>query len=275
VWTAELQHAFEQTGIIRLPKAFPRDAADAMLDAVWGYVERKTPLRRHDATTWEPPRISFKNLKRNRAFGALVDNPPVRSALDGIFGADRWRASQKGPQVLMTVPSAPPWVLPHRLWHMDTDFERPPWPTFGVKLFACIAPLRPGGGATLAISGSHRLVGRFGPTLAAGRRGGNQVTWGRMMQQDPWLDDLRRAGPEPERTRRLLGAPHDANGIEVEIVELCGEPGDVFVTHLQVFHCAAPNVADTPRMALATFVAAHTPREPGASNEAGSLGSQP
>jgi Phytanoyl-CoA dioxygenase (PhyH) len=259
VWTDEQRHCFEQTGILRLPSAFPRAAADAMLDAVWRYLERRSGLRRDDATTWEPPPISFKNLKRNRAFGPLVDNPSVHSALDGIFGAGRWSPSKKGPQVLTTVPTAPPWILPHHLWHMDSNFERPTWPTFAVKLFGCIAPLQPGGGATLAISGSHRLVERYAPTLEADQMGGNQIAWGRFMKQDPWLSELRRPGPEPERTRRLVESRHDANGVDVGIVEMHGEPGDVFITHLHVFHCASPNVASTPRMALATFVAASGP----------------
>jgi hypothetical protein len=259
VWTAEQRDSFVQTGILRLPRAFSRDDADAMLDAVWRYVEHKSPLRRDDATTWQHPRISFKGLKRNRAFGTLVDNSSVRSALDGIFGSGRWSSSKKGPQVLMTVPSEPPWILPHHLWHMDSDFARPTWPTFAVKLFACIAPLLPGGGATLAISGSHRLVERFAPALDADQRGGNRITWGRFMTQDPWLAELRRPGPEPDRTHRLVGSAHDANGIEVGIVEMHGDPGDVYITHLHVFHCASPNVAATPRVALATFVAATDP----------------
>ena len=140
----------------------------------------------------------------------------------------------------MTMPSAPPWTLPHHLWHMDSGFERPPWPAFAVKLFACIATLKPQGGATLVLGGSHRLVERFAVELAPDELGGNQVTWGRFMKQDPWLDELHRRGDEPERTHRLLGATRVVDGIPLEIIEMCGEPGDVFVTHLQVFDCAAP-----------------------------------
>ena len=39
--------------------------------------------------------------------------------------------------------------------------------------------------------------------------------------------------------------------VEVEIVEMLGEPGDVWITHLHTFHCAAPNARDTPRMMIA------------------------
>jgi hypothetical protein len=267
VWTGEQQATFERDGILRLPNAFTRVAAGAMADTVWRFVERKSDVRRTEPDTWLRPPMSFKSLKRDSVFNALVDNQSVRDALDGVFGVGGWNPPRPGVQVLLTFPSPPPWMLPHHLWHMDADFHQPTWPTFAVKMFACVSELQPRGGATLALAGSHRLVAPFGATLDPGRRGGNQVTWGRFMKQHPGLAEIGRPGSEPDRTLRLRGATHDVNGVPVRIVEMCGDPGDVFITHLQVFHCAAPNANPAPRLMLGKPVRSCSTTNPSSSDE--------
>lgn len=226
-----------------------------MAAVVWRFVERKSVVRRDDPATWGSYRqLSFKSLKRNPVFAPLVDSPAVRDVLDAVFGEGGWRHPKPGARVLLTFPSLAPWVLPHWLWHIDYGFERATWPAFAVNLFACVGEVEPRGGATLALAGSHRLVDPFAATLPPGQRDGKQETWSRFMRQDPWLHELTRPGEEAERTQRLLGARHEVDGVPVEIVEMAGEPGDVFLTHLHVFHCAAPNVNDEPRVMLAKVI---------------------
>jgi hypothetical protein len=166
VWGAEQQRCFEQDGVVRLPGAFTADEADAMVGAVWRYLETRTDVRRDDPASWPSrPGVSLKRLKRNRVFDPLVGNDSVRTTLDGIFGTGGWKPPAPGAQVLVTFPSRDPepWRVPSELWHMDCGFDTPTWPTFAVKLFACMGEVRPRGGATFALAGSHRLVERFGP----------------------------------------------------------------------------------------------------------------
>ena len=80
MWTAEQQQTFEQTGILRLPNAFPAETAATMVDTIWRFVERKSGIRRDEPSTWTSPPLSFKSLKRNPIFGALIDNASVRGA---------------------------------------------------------------------------------------------------------------------------------------------------------------------------------------------------
>jgi hypothetical protein len=256
VWTVDQQREFEATGIVRLRNAFSRDQASAMANAVWRFVERKTENRRDDPSTWrgERPQVSFRTMRRNPVFGPVMENEGVQRALDGVFGADGWAQPKPGVQVLMTFPRPGPWRLPHELWHMDYGFERPSWPTFAVKAFACIADHEPGGGATLALAGSRRLVDRYTPTLRPEQLGGGKERWGRMLRQDAWLNALRTPGDEPERTTRMMAETHDADGIPCRVVEMTGEAGDVYLTHLHVFHSVSPNVNPQPRMMLAKAV---------------------
>jgi hypothetical protein len=252
-----VERVFADTGILRLDGAFTAAQAAAMRDTIWRHVERRTGVRRDDPSTWSPgaPHLSFKSLKRNPVFGAVVANEAVTAALDGIFGAGGWAEPRPGAQVLVTLPSSGPWTLPAGRWHMDCGFERPTWPAFAVKLFAFVDDVAPEGGGTLLLSGSHRLVERYATTLPAGT-GGNTVTWGRFMRQDPWLHDVYRGGRAGEPRRARVGVAHDVGGIPVEVVELTGRPGDVVVTHLHVFHCGAPAVGDRPRQMLGKAVMA-------------------
>jgi hypothetical protein len=138
---------------------------------------------------------------------------------------------------------------------MDRGFE-PDTSTTVVKMFGLIDDVGVGCGGTLAVAGSHRLVQRYSRDLASDQRHGNSATWRRFLRTDPWLDDLARPGPEPERTRRLMAGPHDADGIELRLVEMTGEAGEVYVTDLRTFHCVAPNAGPRPRMMIAAVATA-------------------
>ncbi len=240
-----------------MPAAFTRADASAMSDAIWRHVVKTTPCRRNDPSTWNGRPISFKKLKSNSSFAALTKNAATSNALDAIFGKRMWLNAKAGPQILMTFPNATEWQLPNRLWHTDAGFEPRTFPTFGVKLFACVEPVRPGGGATLALAGSHRLVERYRTTLARDQRGAISTLWNGFMKQDPWLRDL--AHPNRTETGALMDGPHDVDSIPVEVVEMCGEPGDVWITHLHTFHCVSPNANATPRMMIAEAIYRATP----------------
>jgi Phytanoyl-CoA dioxygenase (PhyH) len=241
---------FGERGVVRVRDAFSRDAANAMLDTIWQRVEAHTPARRQQPDTWHQVRLpSFKPIKQRPAFRPLIDSPALATALDVVFGLYAWEPSGSGVQVLVTFPNTDTWTLPHYLWHMDAGFG-PAVPTEMVKVFCCVDTVAVGGGGTLALAGSHRLVDRYSNSLPVERRAGNSVSWRRFLNTDPWTRELVRAGDEPARTNRLMGGRHDADGIDLEIIEMTGEPGDVYITDIHTFHCVAPNASDRPRIML-------------------------
>ena len=64
----------------------------------------------------------------------------------------------------------------------------------------------------------------------------------------PWLKALTNDDGDPERNARLMVTGATIDGVSLRVVELTGQPGDVFVTHPWVMHAAAPNAAELPRM---------------------------
>jgi hypothetical protein len=252
----ELRQQFHDTGVLRFDGAFTAAQAATMRSAIWHFIERRTDVRRDDPTTWPEVRIpiSFKSMRRGAHFEPLLGNPAVQQALAATFGPDGWDRS-RGPkaQILLTFPTPGPWSMPDG-WHMDCGFERPTWPVFAMKGFAFFDEVEPTGGGTFVLEGSHRLVERYARTLPPGTGGKGQV-WARFMKQDPWLDRVRRGGPD----RDLVGATHVVDGIPLRVVELTGKPGDVVLTHLHVFHSASPNTSARPRQMLGVGINAVAP----------------
>jgi hypothetical protein len=241
---------FVETGTVRLNAAFPLTAAEQMTKAVWSYAEGKAGMRRHDPASWPegPIGLSWKGLKHHGAFNALVENDAVQTALDAVFGPNQWAQPRPGAQILLTLPKPGAWVLPGT-WHMDCGFERPSWPVYGVKLFAFFGEVGPKGGGTMVLPGTHRVVDEYRCRLTPGT-GAGMANWHRLLKQHPFLAQLLNAHRMPDGGRSLVGQVGDVNGVPVEVRELTGEPGDVVVTHLHVYHAASPNVGTVPRQML-------------------------
>jgi ectoine hydroxylase-related dioxygenase (phytanoyl-CoA dioxygenase family) len=251
---------FADTGVLHLPGAFSPGEAGAMADGFWNYLEARCPARRGDPASWPeghpPPGVSLRGLKAKRVFTPALDNAAVTGALDAVLGRDCWVAPKRGPRVLVTFPTPGPWVMP-TAWHMDSGFETPTYPVPWMQLWAVVGPLPPCGGGTLLLAGSHRLVERYRQGLREEERGGNSVSWGRFMRQHPFLDRLRQGGSPENPGRELLGQANDIDGIAVQALEVSGQPGDVYLSHGQVFHCAAPDTSGSPRLMLTgAFMAA-------------------
>jgi len=107
---------------------------------------------------------------------------------------------------------------------------------FGVKVFAFIAGVRPRGGGTLVITGSHRVVARFAASLPP-RQPYEGHLLGRYLRRDDWFRALSRpADDDPGRPARFMDREHRADGIAVRVSELTGQPGDMVLSHLWVLH---------------------------------------
>lgn len=245
---------FEANGILHLPGAFRSDEAAAMADAIWGYVEGRSDVRRGTPTSWPntahlPGGLSLKALKRRGVFGPALSNPALADALDVIFGTRHWSIPRQGPRFLLTFPSPETWAMPTG-WHIDGSFDTPAYPVPWIQLWAIVEPVEPCGGGTLLLAGSHNLVERYRHGLPADQLAGNSVSWGRFMRQHPFLEQLRRGGSLEAPGRDLLGRKVDVNGIEVQSIEVSGQPGDMYLSHGLVFHCVSPNTAHRPRLML-------------------------
>lgn len=245
--------AFLARGIAELPGAFSPEQARAMGALIWDYLEGRSSIRCSEPATWPPggipPGLSLKALKGRDAFRPLTANGRLREALDAIFGTEGWTAPRRGARILLTFPGPGPWRMPTG-WHFDAGFDVPTFPVPWIQLWACVDEVVPCGGGTLLLDGSHRLVERYRQNLPESHRPGNFANFGRFLRQHPFLDQLRQGGTDTDSRRDLLGRQEDIDGLPVRPIEFTGRPGDMYISHGQVLHCASPNTSANVRLML-------------------------
>jgi ectoine hydroxylase-related dioxygenase (phytanoyl-CoA dioxygenase family) len=239
--TADELDVFERDGIVKLPSAFAADDATRMRDALWRELSARHGMDRDDRSTWTNLRpTGLKTTKSDRRAHAIL-SPTLRSVLDGLLG--EWVEPKHLGQVLVTMPEGVPWALPHRQWHTDVGFETTPG---AVKIWALLGELEPGGGGTPQVAGSHKVIARY---LTTTDEREFKAVRDRVLRSDPWFRNL----TAEERSVDPM-VPADLDGLPVRVVELTGQPGDVYLTHPWILHSIAPNAAETPRMMRSGFI---------------------
>src|SRR5262249_47977401 len=108
---------------------------------------------------------------------ALVEEPGLKSIVEQLLGGRADRSLHARPQLLFTLPNAPPWTLPSG-WHADVP-RLASHGSPGVQMFACLDHMQPRGGGTLVIAGSHRII-----DLGRVVRG---KEFNRLLRQDPFF----------------------------------------------------------------------------------------
>ncbi|WP_410788811.1 phytanoyl-CoA dioxygenase family protein [Kribbella sp. C-35] len=239
--TTEELDVFERDGIVKIPSAFTSDEAAGMRDVLWNELSARHAMDRDDRSTWTTLRpTGLKTTKFDRRAHAIL-GPRVRSALDGLLG--EWVEPKHQGQVLVTMPEGVPWAVPHRQWHTDVGFESE---TGAVKIWALYGDVEPGGGGTPQVAGSHKVIERF--LTMTDEREFKEVR-DRLLRSDPWFRNL----TSEQRTVDPM-EPVELDGLQVRVVELTGQAGDVYLTHPWILHSIAPNAAETPRMMRSRFI---------------------
>lgn len=181
----------------------------------------------------------IKPLDRHPHITALAGEK-VRSAAHELTGDIPVRSGHPG--LLFTLPNATAWTLPHKHWHVD--FPRLPVDGVpGVQIFALLDVVAPQGGGTLAVTGSHRLLNTGSRMNSADlRKTLNKETYFRELMSN-------HNNERGERSHFLFQVGR-VGDVELQVVEMTGDPGDVYFMDMRVLHTIAPNCRPTPRIML-------------------------
>jgi ectoine hydroxylase-related dioxygenase (phytanoyl-CoA dioxygenase family) len=252
-----------------------------MADRLWLDLERRRGVRRDAPETWTVARPSgFRATAKAGAFAAMA-SPAVVATLDQLLGAGGWlRPAHWGVALVAFPDRSAPWDVPHESWHLDSP-ATPDDPAIG-RVFVVLAPLRPDGGGTLVVTGSHRLVRAL--AARAGRELSSPEARKRLRAEYPWFAALSSPRDPEDRVRRFLQEGAVLDGMPVRVVPMCGARGDVFFMHPSLLHAPSPNVADGPRMMVTQWIdgigagatpPSDTPSSPARRARRGSTGSGP
>ncbi len=233
---------FAGRGILRLEQALPPTLVREAQRVVRSALERQGFLSDgvwcFDRMTLPPyPSIGKIGFKKNEAFDALSTSDLIEAV--GFLAGDRDLVTMGHQQLLLTFPNADRWSVPSSIWHVDAP-RLPSAACPGVQTFIFLEASEHEGGGTLVVAGSHRLLndGRFIRSKDIKRQ----------LKRFPCFQQLMSANLADRE--RLLGSIGHVGEVEIEVVEMTGRPGDVWLMDMRVLHNLAPNARSTPRVML-------------------------
>jgi hypothetical protein len=247
---------FQRAGIVRVPGAISQRGAAAMCDAVWDMMARNYKIRRDNPRTWKAQRVVGTRERPKAITVAQVVNP-LRPILDRILASADWECDQHWGSLLVSFPGSwhepvpNGWYLPHQGWHLDAPVVRALPDLYGVRVFACLAKLEPKGGATLAVAGSPRLAVALANARGAAKMRSRDVRKG-LAERYEWMQEL--CSETDDRIARFMNTTTTVEGVDLRVVEMTGDPGDVYLVHPLMVHAGSPNCLDTPRIVLSSTV---------------------
>jgi hypothetical protein len=244
--TPEQQSAFENDGLVALRGAVDPAAARQMADALWDALGSRAEINRNDPETWPSGLVSgIGGLAKGGIFAGMA-SPVVTGMVQHLLGPD-WVRPQHWGVPLVTFPEAAEWDVPAKHWHLDMPVSaRVPEVA---RVFAILSPLKSRGGGTVVVTGSHLVMQK----LAAGRTMKSGEAMKEVRARYRWFADLADSSL-PERVERLMERGGMADGVPVQVVEMTGEPGDVFFMHPSLMHAFSTNAGDQARMMLTQWV---------------------
>lgn len=239
---------FHVRGWVKL-RAFSTEDAVAMEQVLWQRLEKYGVLR-EDRSTWVNILAGglSQRARQHRLFREAI-TAEFRQAVDQLLG-EGWRRPKDWGSLLFSFPEVDPrpWDVATSMfhWHMDPlqNIDR----VRSLICFSFLSQVLPEGGGTLLVEGSHHVVSKYfaelTPELHAQK---SKVKRLRFYQYHPWLKELTTGKDLDNRSDRFMADPTDVFGYPLRVVELTGEPGEVFITNASAVHATSRNCADRPR----------------------------
>lgn len=235
-------------GILRLTGAVDPHHAARCRDALWRALAAGSGVDRHDPSSWAGIASSLvKPLAAEPDF-AFALLPPMRAVWSRVLPGPAVRPKTGG--VFFLNPPTPPqasWSLPRGRWHWD---GRPEPDVVAFMTFTILAPLATRQGETLLAAGSHHLGRRLYAELPPAHLDTpTRVLRKRFVQRHPWMAKLQMAQPGSETlVAEMMDHAFTAEGQELRIVDVHGEPGDVVIAAGVMVHSAPAHIGPDPRM---------------------------
>ncbi|GMR22573.1 MAG: hypothetical protein BMS9Abin37_0932 [Acidobacteriota bacterium] len=177
-------------------------------------------------------------------------------ACNELLDVGHWGTPAHWGRVLVTFPADSPteWTVPTGVWHWDCVLHENVGAVERLVVFTFFSEVEIGGGGTLIVEGSHRLLQSFHEELPDGERKlAHRQLRKRFLAGDPWLRRLSGLESMPcDRNAYFMGASHDVRGFSLRVVELTGRPGDAVICHPLMLHTRRPRTTPMYRGSCAS-----------------------
>ena len=252
----EEKESFVKWGFVKIDALIPNEVVDPIREAVldrlcrhgfWGEEGWKAPA---DAEAKMKLRNTIKEISRSSKSLRPILTEQVLSYARNLVSGDEVEMSPPITQFLFTAPSSyvmnhdgrwnGKWEVPRNMWHLDMPRSRSIGPP-GPEMFTFLNKVEPKGGGTLILAGSHRLLNDVDYLSSKGVK--------RKLKRHAYFRELTGKG-DGDRSRFLEEIGYIDN-VPVKVVELTGDPGDVYFIDLRLLHSLGANTSDQPRMMIA------------------------
>ncbi|WP_379553343.1 phytanoyl-CoA dioxygenase family protein [Erythrobacter sp. W53] len=236
-----IREQLEDRGLVKLEGLIEADSARAAYGSVVSlakehslYVDGQWIKSTSRFGSAKPFRNALTKLSKSAGFPKLVGDH-LAPMIEQLVG-DPVALMAPGQQILFSLPSDQRWSIPSDVWHTDLPkfAERT---TPGLQAFTFLDDVEPQGGGTLVVAGSHRLLNKFSSLSS------KEVK--QHLRREEFFQMLF------DSDRPEVTAPQDATGrigdVELEVVELTGSVGDLYLMDLRVLHTPAPNSSEKAR----------------------------
>jgi len=252
----EEKESFVKWGFVKIDALIPNEVVDPIREAVldrlcrhgfWGEEGWKAPA---DAEAEMKLRNTIKEISRSSKSLRPILTERVLSYARDLVSGDEVEMSPPITQFLFTAPRSyvmnhdgrwnGEWEVPRSIWHLDMPRSRSIGPP-GPEMFTFLNKVEPKGGGTLILAGSHRLLNDVDYLSSKGVK--------RKLKRHAYFRELTGKG-DGDRSRFLEEIGYIDN-VPVKVVELTGDPGDVYFVDLRLLHSLGANTSDQPRMMIA------------------------
>ncbi len=254
--TTNEKQTFAEWGLVNVKALIPREVVEPIRELV---IER---LRRREFwgdEGWIPPikddgqkrlHTTIKEISRNtKSLRSILTARVLESARELVSG-DEIELTSPIAQFLFTAPQSyvmnhdgqwnGKWEVPRSIWHLDMPRSAAIGPP-GPEMFTFLDKVTPKGGGTLVLAGSHRLLNDVDYLSSKGVK--------KRLKRHTYFRELMGKGVDDRS--RFLEEIGNIDGVPVKVVELVGDPGDVYFVDLRVLHSIGANVSNQPRMMIA------------------------
>lgn len=242
------KQAFDELGVVKVEGLFDANIACDLENELWRRFE-KWGIERGRPKTWEALdeatiRKVMKGTRRVRGLEAIYNDrsDDISSTLAGETELERQKAL-----LLLTFSRQHNYIqdriVPSSIWHSDTP-NIPGKGLTGVIVLGYINHVLPRGGGTMVITGSHRLFKTSTSAITSKMAK-------RKLRKYPYFREL--LSDSSTERERFLNEPGFVNDIELQVVELTGEPGDAYFVNGSVMHTITRNYRSAPRMMIRGF----------------------
>lgn len=248
---------FFEHGFIRVRDALPQEAADKMVSRIWEALGERHDIYEGEPDTWIEGGIrGIGDLNREstfRPFGSAT----IVSIIDELLGKNQWKKPSSWGQILATFP-AKEWswnsLFQNQVevskisWHTDYPYDTAPDELPGVQVFCLLADVETGGGGTLIIKSSHRVIQNFVRSQTSETLQKMKRARLALMNSYRWFQSVSEAISFPRPEGWISEQNAIINDIKVSVIELTGKAGDVYFTHPWLLHAPSPNCNSAPRL---------------------------